>query len=80
MNNRIPNFFEQKPPSHLTEKELARHPSWRRYTQKYRKKKKIVRDIWIVSGTIVMALPLGGQLLLLLTTTILAFTILDETP
>lgn len=69
-----------RPPQGLSEAELARHPSWRRYTRHYRRKQKLVRDIWIVSGLLMTSVPLGAMLALALGTTMLAFVILDETP
>lgn len=73
-------MFVSKPPPHLPESELARHPSWYRYTRKYRKKKQIVRDIWIVSGLLMINAPLGAVCALALLTTFIGLMILDETP
>lgn len=72
--------YRATPPQGLSEAELARHPSWRRYTRHYRRKQKLVRDIWIVSGLLMTSVPLGAMLALALGTTMLAFVILDETP
>ncbi len=72
--------FRRIPEKHVSERERARHPSWRRYTRRYAAKRRIVRDVWIVSGLIMLALPLAAQILLALATTFLAFVILDETP
>ncbi len=69
-----------KPPPNTSEKEMANHPSWRRYTRKYQRKKAIVKDIWIASGILIACVPLNWQVTLLLTTTFLSFCILDETP
>jgi hypothetical protein len=66
--------------SHIPEADKARHPSLRRYTCKYRKKKKIVRDLWVVSGLVMLCVPLTFMLAMALGTTMLAFVILDETP
>lgn len=71
--------FQLRPPERLGEAERARHPSWRRWTRRYTAKQRIVRQIWIVSGLLMLALPLGGQLALALPTTFLAFAVLDET-
>jgi hypothetical protein len=68
------------PPPSATEEEKAAHPRWRRYTRKYRRKRKIVRDVWIVSGLIIAAAPPGAAIVLALGTTFIAFMILDETP
>ena len=66
--------------SHLTEEEKAQHPRLRRQTSKYLRKKRIVRDVWLVSGVLMISMPLNIILALALGTTFLAFTILDETP
>ncbi len=72
-------FFVPAPPQGVSEAELARHPSWRRLTRKYRRKQRIVRDLWIVSGLLMMGVPLGAMLALGLGTTLVALVILDET-
>jgi hypothetical protein len=64
----------------MSETDRARHPSYRRYTRRYRKKQRIVRDIWIVSGTLMLWVPLSFLLVLAMATTFLAFMILDEVP
>lgn len=66
--------------SNISEADKAQHPSLRRYTQKYRKKKKIVRDLWLVSGILMLCVPVTFMLAMALGTTLLAFVILDETP
>ena len=71
-------FF--KLPSRLSEEDKARHPSLRRYTRKYLKKRKLVKDIWITSGVIMLCIPINALPVLALGTTFLAFMILDETP
>lgn len=73
------SFFIPRPPQGLSEAELARHPSWRRHTRRYRRKRKLVRDLWILSGLLMTGVPLGAVLALALGTTLLAFVILDET-
>ena len=70
----------RKPPSNLSELDKERHPTFRRYTRRYRRKQKIVRDIWIVSGLLMLCVPLNVILALVLGTTFLAFMVLDETP
>jgi hypothetical protein len=66
--------------SNISEADKAQHPSLRRYTRKYRKKKKIVRDLWLVSGLLMLCVPVTFMLAMALGTTLLAFVILDETP
>lgn len=56
------------------------HSHGRRYTRTYRKKKEIVKSVWLGSGLVMLAfpaLPLVAALGLL--TTFLSFVILDET-
>ena len=59
----------------------ATHPHRRRFTKRYRRKQAIVKNLWIVSGGIMI---LDGALAtivaLLLGTTFMSFMILDETP
>lgn len=73
------SFIVPTPPEGLSEAELAQHPSWRRSTRKYRRKQRLVRDLWIVSGLVMIGIPLGAMLALGLGTTLIAFVILDET-
>lgn len=68
-----------KPPPNTPESQLEKHPSWRRYTRKYLRKKAIVKDVWIASGTMIIFMPLYWQITMLLITTFLSFCILDET-
>ena len=70
--------FRHRPPAGANEAERARHPSWRRWTRRYAAKQRIVRQVWIASGLLMLALPLGGQLALALPTVFLSFAILDE--
>lgn len=70
--------MKQRPP--LNDEQQAQHPHLRRYTRKYGQKKRIVRDVWIVSGLLMISLPLSMIAVLALGTTFVAFTILDETP
>lgn len=57
------------------------HPHRRRFTAVYRRKRGIVKNIWIASG-LVMAIQASPAIILALTlgTTFLSFVILDETP
>ena len=56
-------------------------PKDRRQTPRYRAKRRIVRDLWIVSGALMALFPIPGLVAILaLLTTFLGFTILDETP
>ncbi|MCK9530187.1 MAG: hypothetical protein M0R77_06445 [Gammaproteobacteria bacterium] len=73
-------FFGSAPPEGASEEVLASHPSWRRRTRSYRRKQRLVRDLWIVSGLMMLGAPLGGMLALALGTLLVAFVILDETP
>jgi len=72
-------FKGPPPPPGLSEQERARHPCWRRTTHKYRRKKTIVRDVWIVSGLLMIPSPPMLVLALALATAFLSFAILDET-
>jgi hypothetical protein len=72
-------MFTKKPPDHLEEWQKELHPSWRRYTVKYRRKRRIVRDMWIVSGLMMVNLSLGAVFAMALLTALLSFMILDET-
>ena len=57
-----------------------RHFYRRCFTRRYRKKKRIVRDIWLGAGCVMLLNPvLPFMLALGLATTFLAFVILDET-
>ncbi|MGQ9424534.1 hypothetical protein ACXYTJ_01125 [Gilvimarinus sp. F26214L] len=57
------------------------HSHGRRYTRRYRKKKEIVKSVWIGSGMVMLAFPtLPFIAALSLLTTFLSFVILDETP
>ena len=69
----LPHWVEDRSPD-------AEHPHRRRFTLAYRRKKRIVKNVWIASGLvmIVQASPaiIAGMLL---GTTFLSFVILDET-
>lgn len=56
------------------------HPHRRRFTDRYRRKREIVKVVWIFSGLtmIVLAAP-AAIVALALGTTFLSFVILDET-
>lgn len=59
----------------------ATHPSRRRLTWRYRRKRDIVKNIWIGSGLVMLAQGSPAVIVALgLGTTFLAFMILDETP
>ncbi|MGD8566928.1 MAG: hypothetical protein PVJ39_02395 [Gammaproteobacteria bacterium] len=49
-----------------------------RATHQYKKKKKIVRDMWIIMGIFMAATPLSLTIVLALVTTFLSFVVLDE--
>jgi hypothetical protein len=70
----MPRWVEDRAPQHD-------HPHWRRFTAKYRRKRSIVKNVWIVSG-LVMALEASPAIIvaMALGTTFLSFVILDETP
>ncbi|HKJ76667.1 MAG TPA: hypothetical protein VKA64_05635 [Gammaproteobacteria bacterium] len=72
-------MFRRRPPAHATDLERERHPSWRRFTERYYRKKRIVRDLWLVSGLLMLAAPIGAIAAWALSTTFIAFMILDET-
>lgn len=68
-----------RPPEGATEQERAQHPHWRRFTGKYRRKQRIVRDIWLSAGVLMLLSPLAALPVWLLGTTLLSFVVLDET-
>lgn len=49
-----------------------------RHTSQYKKKKRIVRDAWIVSGTFMVLLPPSAVMVFALWMTFMSFTLLDE--
>lgn len=49
-----------------------------RATAQYKKKKKFVRDTWIIVGILMSALPVSIVMVLALLTTFLSFMVLDE--
>ncbi|MCW8193930.1 hypothetical protein F6455_03910 [Proteobacteria bacterium 005FR1] len=56
------------------------HSHGRRFTRRYRKKKEIVKSVWIGSGLVMLAFPALPLIVALsLLTTFLSFVILDET-
>lgn len=58
-----------------------RHPHRRRFTASYRRKRGIVKNIWIASGLLMLAHGSVAMIFALgLGTTFLSFMILDETP
>jgi hypothetical protein len=68
-----------KPPSGMPDCKRERHASWRRYTRKYRNKRRIVRDMWILVGAAMINAPFGVVLGLGLLSVLVSFAILDET-
>jgi hypothetical protein len=72
-------MFRRKPPAYTPYWEKELHPSWRRYTRKYRKKKRIVRDLWILISLAMPGTSLAVTLSLALGATFLSLVILDET-
>ena len=58
----------------------AGHFYRRRFTRRYRAKKRVVRDVWLGSGCVMLLIPvLPFMLALGLATILLSFVILDET-
>ena len=56
------------------------HYHWRRFTPRYRAKQRLVKRIWMGAGCITLLFPtLYFLLLIFLSTTLVAFIILDET-
>jgi hypothetical protein len=62
-----------------TPADVRQHPDLRRTTQSYKRKKRLVKNLWIGSLLIMIPLPPGAQLALALAATFLGLTILDET-
>ncbi len=57
------------------------HPSRRRFTGKYQAKRRIVKSLWLGAGCLMLVNPvLPFMAVVGLSTTFLAFVILDETP
>jgi hypothetical protein len=57
------------------------HPHRRRFTRRYRRKQRIVKNIWIGSGLLMLVNATPEAIIALgLGTTFLSFVILDETP
>lgn len=58
----------------------SEHPHYRRFTRRYQRKRSIVKNYWIGAACIVLLFPLLHVALpLILLTTCVSFTILDET-
>ncbi len=58
----------------------SEHPHYRRFTARYKKKKSLVKSIWIGVGLITLLFPLLHVVFsLTLLTTFVSFSILDET-
>ncbi|HEY7774422.1 MAG TPA: hypothetical protein VIC26_14660 [Marinagarivorans sp.] len=66
-----------RPPDGLSDDELAKHPSWRRYTKGYQAKRAYVRDMWIYGGMLVLFMPLPLQVFSLAALSFLSLSILD---
>jgi hypothetical protein len=59
----------------------AGHPHRRRFTVRYRRKKGIVKNVWIASGLLMALQSIPAVVIAIaLGTTFLSFAILDETP
>jgi hypothetical protein len=70
----LPAWTRDRTPDH-------RHPHRRRFTASYRRKRNIVRHVWIVSGTLMILQGSAAVIAAMaLGTTFLSFMILDETP
>jgi len=55
------------------------HPYYRRYTEKYRKQRGVVKVFWIVAGALMAAFPvLHAVVAITLFTTFVSFSFLDE--
>lgn len=69
----LPQWTEDRSPD-------RHHPHRRRFTKGYRRKRGIVKNVWIASG-LVMAIQASPAIIvaLALGTTFLSFVILDET-
>ena len=67
-----------KPPDGLSDDELAKHPSWRRYTKGYKARRAYVRDLWIYGGVLVLFMPLPLQVFSLAALSFLSLSILDS--
>ena len=69
----LPRWTGEQEPDHA-------HPHRRRFTPAYRRKQALVKNVWIVSGLIMLlnGSP-AGILSIALATTFLSFLILDET-
>jgi len=69
----LPSWAQDRYPDH-------RHPHRRRFTARYRRKQGIVKNIWIVSGCLMVLQGSAAIILAMaLGTTFLSFMILDET-
>lgn len=57
------------------------HPHYRRFSARYKRKQSLVKNFWIGAGLITLAFPLlHVAFVLVLSTTLLSFCLLDETP
>ena len=56
------------------------HPHFRRYSPRYRRKRSLVKNLWLVAGCIILAFPfLPVLVFIFLFTTFISFSLLDET-
>jgi hypothetical protein len=70
----LPNWADDQSPD-------AQHPHRRRFTRRYRRKRGIVKNIWIFSGALMLLQSTPAVIIVIgLGTTFLSFVILDETP
>ena len=70
---------QQQADAQISPGRLQNHPNLRRLTPRYQRKKRLVRNIWLVSLLIMIPFSLGAKLALALGTTFLGLIILDET-
>jgi hypothetical protein len=67
----------RRPPEGLSEAEMAKHPSWRRYTKSYKARRSYVRDLWTYWGALIIFMPLTLQIFCLASLAFLSLSILD---
>lgn len=68
-------------PGHENRQPDPGHAHRRRFTRKYQRKRSIVKSVWIASGLLTIILGATVELIIAvgMTTTFIAFCILDET-
>ncbi|WP_143821178.1 hypothetical protein [Motiliproteus sp. MSK22-1] len=75
----FPQLFYQQEATQRYPQEQPTRSGHRTLSKRYREKKKIVRNIWIAAGFLMVSFPLPSFIVTLgLFTTFLSFTILDE--